>query len=140
MRNLRYSGLAMTGRFGLYSPTFLIIMTRRRCIRLGGVSVTFDGFPHLDWIVLEWLPMWTQVKRVESANQLAMVVASDEEDDTVDVLLEQHHNMMRTTSAYSLVSNAEASSQPVSVDLSFVIWSRSRCSVGLVEYFGKRCA
>ena len=53
-----------------------------------------------------------QVKRVESANQLAMKVASDDEDDAVDQLLEkQHQRMMRSTSAYSLASNPDSSAQ-----------------------------
>lgn len=45
-----------------------------------------------------------QVKRVESANQLAMKVASDDEDDAVDKLLEHQHQIMRSSSAYSLTS------------------------------------
>lgn len=47
---------------------------------------------------------------MESANQLAMKVASDDEDDAVDQLLEQQHQrMMRSTSAYSLASNMDSS-------------------------------
>lgn len=53
-----------------------------------------------------------QVKRVESANQLSMKVASDDEDDAVDQLLEHQHQMiMRSSSAYSLASNPDSSSQ-----------------------------
>ncbi|CAM9149523.1 unnamed protein product, partial [Scytosiphon promiscuus] len=53
------------------------------------------------------------VKRVESANQLAMPVASDDEDDDLDHLLEHQHQrmMMRSSSAYSLASNPESSGQ-----------------------------
>lgn len=52
-----------------------------------------------------------QVKRVESANQLAMPVASDDEDDAVDELLEQKHQIMRSSSAYSLASNPDSNNQ-----------------------------
>ncbi|CAN0023519.1 unnamed protein product, partial [Ectocarpus sp. 4 AP-2014] len=52
------------------------------------------------------------VKRVESANQLAMKVDSDDEDDAVDKLLEhQHQMMMRSSSSYSLASNPDAGMQ-----------------------------
>lgn len=53
-------------------------------------------------------PRYLQVKRVESANQLAMKVASDDEDDAKDHLLEQQHHIMRSSSAYSLASNPES--------------------------------
>lgn len=48
---------------------------------------------------------------MESANQLAMKVASDDEDDAVDQLLEQQHQIMRSSSAYSLASNPESNGQ-----------------------------
>lgn len=50
---------------------------------------------------------------MESANQLAMKVASDDEDDAIDQLLEHQHQIMRSASAYSLVSNPEAGGQQV---------------------------
>lgn len=49
---------------------------------------------------------------MESANQLAMKVDSDDEDDAVDKLLEhQHQMMMRSSSSYSLASNPDAGMQ-----------------------------
>lgn len=54
-----------------------------------------------------------QVKRVESANQLARKTASDDEDDAVDQLLEHQHQIMRSASAYSLASNPDAGGQQV---------------------------
>lgn len=59
------------------------------------------------------MPRYDQVKRVESANQLAMPVASDDEDDDLDHLLEHQHQrmMMRSSSAYSLASNPESNGQ-----------------------------
>ena len=77
---------------------------------VGNVMTCFD----IVWFAcVLWCGVVTlvQVKRVESANQLAMKVASDEEDDAVDQLLEQQHQIMRSSSAYSLASNPESNGQ-----------------------------
>lgn len=83
------------------------------------------------------------MKRVESANQLSMKVASDDEDDAVDQLLEhQHQMMMRSSSAYSLASNPDSSGQVCTaiVPPMTVFYSTSRMSVhvSIFFYFSKR--
>ena len=69
------------------------------------------------------------MKRVESANQLAMKVASDDEDDAVDELLEHQHQIMRSSSAYSLVS---IDGGQVSAGISLLIATRYRISLPYV--------
>ncbi|CAM9739962.1 unnamed protein product, partial [Pylaiella littoralis] len=88
-------------------------LMRRMSSITGGIGGTAGfGGTSVPAATIDMSDLNNLVKRVESANQLSMAVASDDEDDAVDQLLDHQHQMMlRSSSAYSLASNPESSGQ-----------------------------